>query len=131
TYQAKNPQGQIVFDIDAATPQPDGSYIWQIAPSGTLSVADLVEIIKEGKAYLNVHTVQNVSGEINGHFTLADAAYTFTPPPPPPAWADDHANSNSIARFLQQATFGSSRAEIQSVKTNGYAGWIAKQFALP
>src|ERR1041385_420651 len=51
TYQAKNLQGQIVFDIDAATPQPDGSYIWTIVPSGPLSTADLVEIIKEGKDY--------------------------------------------------------------------------------
>jgi hypothetical protein len=131
TYQAKNPQGQIVFDIDAATPQPDGSYIWQIVPSGPLTSADLVEIIKEGKAYLNVHTVNYPGGEIAGHFTLANGSATFAPPPPPPAWVDDYANSNSVARFLQQATFGSSPADIKAVKMSGYSAWITKQFALP
>ena len=131
TYQARNLQGQIVFDIDAATPQPDGSYIWQIVPSGVLTTADLVEIIKEGKAYLNVHTVNYPGGEIAGHFTLANGSATFTPPPAPPAWVDDHANSNSVARFLQQATFGSSPADIKGVKMSGYSAWITKQFTLP
>jgi hypothetical protein len=131
TYQAKNLQGQIVFDIDSATPEPDGSYIWQIVPSGPLTAADLVEIIKEGKAYLNVHTVNYPGGEIAGHFTLANGSSTFNPPPAPPAWADDHANSNSVARFLQQATFGSSPADIKAVKMSGYSAWITKQFTLP
>lgn len=131
TYQAKNLQGQIVFDIDSATPEADGSYIWQIVPSGVLTAADLVEIIKEGKAYLNVHTINYPGGEIAGHFTLANGSATFTPPPAPPAWVDDHANSNSVARFLQQATFGSSAADIKAVKMSGYSAWITKQFTLP
>jgi len=131
TYKAKNLQGQIVFDIDAATPEPDGSYVWQIVPSGPLTSADLVEIVKEGKAYLNVHTVNYPAGEISGHFTLANGSSTFTPPPSPPTWVDDHANSNAVARFLQQATFGSSVADMKSVKMSGYSAWITKQFALP
>src|SRR5207244_3112705 len=94
TYQAKNLQGQIVFDIDAATPEPDGSYIWNIVPSGPLSTADLVQIVKQGKSYLNVHTVNNPGGEINGHFTLANGASRFTPPPRPPAWTADPPNSS-------------------------------------
>jgi len=131
TYKAKNLQGQIVFDIDAATPEADGSYIWQIAPSGPLTAADLVEIVKEGKSYLNVHTVNYPGGEISGHFTLANGSSTFTPPPAPPTWLEDHANSNSVARFLQQATFGSSAADMKAVKMSGYSAWLAKQFALP
>lgn len=131
TYKAKNLQGQIVFDIDAATPEADGSYVWTIAPSGPLTTADLVEIIKEGKAYLNVHTINYPAGEISGHFTLANGSSTFTPPPPPPAWTDDQANSNSVARFLQQATFGPTLADIKAVKASGYSAWLKKQFALP
>src|SRR5206468_7235537 len=34
---------QIVFDIDTASPQPDGSYVWAIGASGGLSAADIVE----------------------------------------------------------------------------------------
>ncbi len=131
TYKAKNQQGQIVFDIDAATPEADGSYIWTIAPSGPLTIADLVEIIKEGKAYLNVHTINYPGGEISGHFTAANGSSTFTPPPAPPTWTDDHANSNSVARFLQQATFGPTLADIKAVKASGYSAWLTKQFALP
>src|SRR6185436_1515465 len=47
TYQGKNAQGQIVFDIDAATPEADGSYVWTITDSGPLTAADIIEIIKQ------------------------------------------------------------------------------------
>lgn len=122
---------QIMFDVDAATPQPDGSYVWNIGPVGTLQPADIDEIIREGKAYLNVHTVNYPGGEINGHFTLANGSQTFTPPPVPPAWTDDSANSNAAVRFLTQATFGASPADIVAVQSLGYAGWITNQFSLP
>ena len=79
-----NNPSQIMFDIDVATPQPDGSYVWNIGPSGTLSAADIVEIIREGKAYINIHTVNYPGGEINGHFTVAEGSQTFTLPPAPP-----------------------------------------------
>jgi hypothetical protein len=130
TYLGKNPQGQIIFDIDTATQEPDGSYVWQIAASGTLTPADIVEIIKQGKAYINVHTVNYPAGEINGHFGLAAGTASFTPPPPPLAWVKDHSNTNAAARFLQQATFGASPAEIKAVRAYGYEGWINKQFKL-
>jgi uncharacterized protein (DUF1800 family) len=122
---------QIMFDIDDATPQPDGSYVWSIAPVGTLSVADIQEIIREGKAYLNIHTVVYPGGEINGHFTLADGTQTFTPPPAPPAWADDHTSPTAAARFLIQASFGPSSNDVASVQALGYQGWIDNQFSLP
>ncbi len=131
TYLGKNSQGLIVFDIDAAQKQPDGSYIWDLAPVGPLTKADLVEIVKEGKAYLNIHTVNYPGGEINGHFALAAGTPSFSPPPPPPVWADDHANSNAAVRFLAQATFGPNVADIKNVTSLGYNAWIDKQFALP
>ncbi|HEV2210040.1 MAG TPA: DUF1800 family protein [Verrucomicrobiae bacterium] len=121
---------QIMFDIDTATQQPDGSYVWQIGPVGTLQPADIVEIIREGKAYLNVHTVNYPAGEISGNFTLAAGTETFVAPPPPPAWTDDSANSNAAARFLIQATFGPSPADIATVQALGYAGWLSNQFNL-
>jgi hypothetical protein len=131
TYLGKNAQGQIIFDIDAATPEADGSYIWNITASGPLTAEDIVELIKEGKSYLNVHTVNYPSGEINGHFGLAAGTPTFTPPPPAPTWTDDHSNSNAAARFLRQATFGPSSKDIKSVTALGYSKWIDNQFKLP
>ncbi|MDQ6914011.1 MAG: CHRD domain-containing protein, partial [Verrucomicrobiota bacterium] len=44
--------GTIWFDVDAATPQPDGSYIWVFTPVGSTTVADIVAAIKAGGTYL-------------------------------------------------------------------------------
>ena len=130
TYMGKNGQGQIIFDIDTATAEGDGSYIWNLEPSGPLNTADIIEIIKQGKAYINVHSANYPAGEINGHFGLANGTSSFTPPPPPPAWAKDHPSSNAAVRFLQQATFGASPAEIKAVRSAGYEGWINKQLKM-
>jgi len=121
---------QILFDIDDATPESDGSYIWDLAPAGTLSTEAILEILREGKSFINLHTANYPAGEINGHFALAAGTSEFTPPPPMPAWTDDHSSSNAAARFLQQATFGSSPADIKAVRAMGYSGWMKKQFKL-
>jgi hypothetical protein len=125
-----NQPGQIVFDLDSTMPQPDQSYVWNVAAVGTLQPADLVEIIREGKAYINVHTVKYPGGEIGGHFTLANGTQTFTPPPSPPGWTDDHTDANAAARFLVQATFGPTASDIAAVQALGYEGWINSQFSL-
>jgi hypothetical protein len=125
-----NPE-QIVYDISAAEPLPDGSYVWGIEPTGTLTTADIQEAIQEGKASITLHTATFPAGEVQGHFTLANGTQTFSPPPPPPAWTDDHFNPDSAARFLIQATFGPSLEEIGGVQQLGYEGWIDHQFSLP
>ena len=122
---------QIMFDISAANPQPDGSFVWNIGPVGTLSAADVREIISEGKAYINIQTPAYPDGEISGHFTQANGTPAFTPPPAPPSWTDDHSSSNAASRFLIQATFGPSPSDIASVQSLGYDSWINNQFALP
>jgi len=47
------------------------------------------------------------------------------PPPAAPPSADD------AARFLMQASFGPTEADIARVQSLGYAGWIDDQLALP
>ena len=123
----------LVFDIDASSPQPDGSYIWPIGPVGTLTSADVVETIKEGKCYLGINTTLHPSepGEIDGNFVPTTGSQTFAPPPPAPAWADDSQNPNAAARFLIQATFGPGPADIAPLGAIGYANWINNQFNLP
>jgi hypothetical protein len=122
---------EILFDIDTAVKQSDGSYVWNIVPVSPYSVADIQEIIREGKSYINLHTALYPGGEINGHFVPVDGSQTFTPPPPAPVLADDHADANAAARFLIQSTFGPSPADIAAVQSLGYEGWIDAQFALP
>jgi uncharacterized protein (DUF1800 family) len=129
--------GAIIFDIDDATPNADGSYTWEIMGAGALSAADVVQVIKTGQAYINVHTVNYPAGEIRGNFRLQAASQTFTPPADPPAWTNDSNDANAAARFLIQTTFGVQGADadadgipdaIEQVQSLGYEGWINDQF---
>ena len=139
--------GQIIFDIDVATPNPDGSYTWNIVGVGAISAAAIVNLIKDGDAYLNVHTATYPNGEIRGNFRLTAASQTFTPPPAQ-TWTDPMSagstessqNDSGAARFLVQATFGVHGRDaggvagvadsIEEVKTLGFEGWIDNQFTL-
>lgn len=136
-----NHPSMIVYDIDTPanpgdgiiTSGPDaGAHKWTITPVGTLSAADIREIIKQGKAYINLHTAAYPAGEIRGNYTLAAGSRTFSPPPPAPAWTDDHATDAGAVRFLTQATFGASPAEVLALKNmSGYEAWIDDQFTKP
>jgi len=125
-----NDPSELIFDISAAKPQANGSYLWTIKGTGPLAASDILEIINEGKAAIVIQSTAFAGGEIGGHFTLAAGSQTFTPPPIPPAWPDDSANPNAAVRFLTQATFGATSNDIAAVQSLGYAGWIANQFSL-
>jgi len=122
---------EILFDISAALPQPDGSYVWPIGAVGSFQASDVLSILSSGKAYLTILTGDYPNGELIGHFKLVHGTQTFTPPPAPPAWTDDSATANGAARFLTQASFGPSPGDIAYVQANGYNAWITNQFALP
>lgn len=126
-----NASAQLLFDIGAAAIQPDGSYHWPIQAAGTLSSADVLEVLKQGKAYIDLHTTNYPLGELRGNFSLAVGTAKFVPPPPPPTWADDHTTTNGAVRFLTQATFGPSLGEIAAVNALGYEAWIDDQFTRP
>jgi len=123
---------QTIFDITKFAKQnADGSYTFPIAAVGSLSAADVLEIITEGKAYLTIGTVNYPSGELRGNFTLANGAQTFTPPPAAPSWTDDSNTDAGASRFLSQTTFGATPAEIARVESMGYGAWIDDQFTRP
>ena len=111
---------------------------WTLVPQGTLSLNDVRELIKQGKAYINLHTALNPGGEIRGNFTLANGSRTFTPPPAPPSWTDDSNTEAGAARFLAQASFGASPEDIASLRNlvpsggkTRYEMWIEDQFSKP
>ncbi len=123
--------GAVLFDIDDATPQADGSYLWSILGDVALSAQDMIDVIESGQAYLNIHTANHPEGEIKGFFQQQDGSPLFVPPADPPAWIDDHADPAPAARFLIQTTFGPDAASIIAVQNDGYADWIDDQIDLP
>ncbi len=132
-----HPQGEIIFDIDDADQlpalrTPDGGYKWDLtAATGSFSNgAQIVEAIKNGKVYLNIHSAVYPAGEIRGTFGRIDGSQT--PPdstlyPEPNTNLDVASNPAHAARFLSQATFGASPADVSYVQSNGFQGWITNQ----
>ena len=123
--------GQILFDIDDATPEPDGSLIWTFVPVGTATVPQIVAALRAGRIYLNIHTASHPTGEIRGHFGLATGSPVFVPPPAPPALPAGPPTARDAARFLHQATYGPTTQEIASLQSQGFDAWLNQQFAVP
>jgi len=121
--------GSILFDVDSATPQPDGTLIWVFVPVGSFSVADILNQIKAGQTYLNVHTAQYPNGEIKGFFNLSTGAQSAPIPTPPPALPGGTPTAAAAGRFLSQATFGATDALIAQVQSQGYDTFLNNQFA--
>ncbi|HYE21810.1 MAG TPA: DUF1800 family protein [Tepidisphaeraceae bacterium] len=139
----------IVYDIDAATPQADGSFRWDIVQAGAYTVQNILDAFDAGRLYVNIHTTNYGGGELRGHFGLATGSQTFTPPPAAPAIDLSTANITDAdaARFLTQATFGlqadgsmqfnpstgrfdsatPSNHTIARVKAVGYDAWLTQQ----
>ena len=107
----------------------DGTYKWVIKPTGGYSVADLVQHIKAGQVYFNVHSVMYPGGEIKGYYSKLNGAQNFVEPPAPPAWTNDNTNNEQAVRFLAQATFGGNLNDIAALKAMpSYEAWIDDQF---
>src|SRR5205814_7886026 len=123
--------GSIIFDVDSATPQPDGTLIWVFVPVGSFTVADILNMIKTGQTYLNVHTALYPAGEIKGFFNLSTGAQSAPIPTPPPALPAGTPTAAAAGRFLSQATFGATDALIAQVQSQGYDAFLNAQFAAP
>ena len=121
----------ILFDIDEATPQPDGTLIWVFVPVGSFSVADILNLIRSGQVYINLHTALYPSGEIKGFFNLSTGGTTAPVPTPPPALPAGTPTVAAAGRFLSQATFGANDALIAEVQNQGYDAFLNDQFAVP
>jgi uncharacterized protein (DUF1800 family) len=123
--------GTILFDLDEATPQPDGSLIWIIAPVGSFSAADILNLIKTGQVYLNLHTALYPTGEIKGFFNVSTGSQVVPVPTPPPPLASGTPTVTDAGRFLSQATFGATDALIAQVQSQGFDAFLSQQFAAP
>ena len=121
----------ILFDFDTAPRAADGSYLWTFVPVGILSVAQIVEGIKTGKTYINVHTTQYPSGEIRGHYRRVNGSSVFTPPAPAPILSLGPTSPQDAARFLTQSSFGVTPLQLRRVQQMRFEAYLNAQFNAP
>ena len=119
-----NATGPVVYDLDTGEPQSDGSFVWSVTP-------EIVTALKAGRIYLLVNTARYPTGELRGHFGLQVGSSEFTPPAAAPPLPSGTPSPRDAARFLTQATFGPTSAEIARLQQRGYSAWLDEQFAKP
>jgi uncharacterized protein (DUF1800 family) len=118
-YVLQLPQGQV------------NGAMWNFSPTGLYSSADLLAALKAGRVYVGIGTSNNPSNELTGTFVRSTGSAAFNPPPAPPALDLNAITQQDAARFLMQATFGPSKADIDAFIAKGYNTWLAEQFAAP
>ena len=107
----------VVLDLDMP-PGQISNMLWVFQPSGGLTVQGLIDALKGGQMYANVHSANNPTGEIRGWLFVVDDG-------------DGGGGFADAARFLEQATFGPTVAEANRVLSIGFDAWLNEQFAAP
>jgi len=129
TIGAPGTSANFVFNLDY--PGPVANQLWTFSPAGAASTADLVAALAAGNIDVEIGSQDYPAAELTGQFELTRGSESFTPPDPAPAIDLGSPSATDAARFLTQATFGPTLADIAGVAATGYAPWIANQLALP
>jgi uncharacterized protein (DUF1800 family) len=107
---------------------------WTFAPSGAFTTNDLINALNSGNIFVGLDSAKNPGAELRGNFVSATGSQAFTAPAAPPTLpAATFASPTpaEAARFLTQATFGPTLAEIDALTKQGIPGWLDQQMALP
>ncbi len=106
----------VVLDLDMP-PGQISNMLWVFQPSGGLTVQGLIDALKGGQMYANVHSANNPTGEIRGWLFVVDDGDGGGGGGGGGGFAD-------AARFLEQATFGPTVAEANRVLSIGFDAWL-------
>ena len=120
--------GNYVFNLPPG--QVTNAY-WDFSPVGTYSTPALIAALKAGRVTVSVDTALNPTGELAGGFVRNSGTAAFNPPPSAPPIDLSKITPADGARFLSQATFGATSAEITALMAKGYQAWITEQMGLP
>ncbi|NQX00598.1 DUF1800 family protein [bacterium] len=120
------------------------NHSWPIRASGSyLTDQSVLDAVCSATAELSIGTESHINGEIRGTFITSSGSHEFHPPaaPAPVAMLTGSALDRDIIRFLTQATFGPTLADIAVLQNlvashsgdqiAAYGAWIDQQFALP
>lgn len=131
--------------VDVVVVQPDGSKVsvlslplnqvpllrWTFDAAGGLTREQILAALEQGKMGMRIATERYPQGELNALF-IRNWGWKDMQKPPKPDVALKRARTNGEAsRFLNQATFGATNAEIRLVKSMGYPAWLDAQFKKP
>lgn len=96
--------------------------LWTFGSTGALTAQDLVNALKTGRLYANVHSSNFPGGEIRGWLFVLDDGNEDLP-------NDGGGGFGDAYRLLEQATFGPTVAEANRVLEIGFDAWLNEQFA--
>jgi len=108
--------------------------VWNFSPVGRYSSEDLRKALLEGRIAVVIGTTNYPDAELTGSFIQNTGSSVFSAPPAPPALPDTGLTAAEAARFLTQASFGPTQAEIDALtgaKLADLDAWISAQMALP
>jgi uncharacterized protein (DUF1800 family) len=104
---------------------------WTFEAAGGLTREQILEALDQGRMGVRIATERYPNGELNALF-IRNWGWKEMQKPPKPGPALARARSNGeAARFLNQATFGATSADIRQVRSMGYAAWLDAQFKKP
>ena len=104
---------------------------WAFAPTGPYTSAALLDALKTGNIAVRIDTANYPAGEVKGVFIQGTGSAVFTAPAAAPAVVLTKPTATDAARLLTQATFGPTKAEIDSLTGASIDTWITAQLALP
>jgi uncharacterized protein (DUF1800 family) len=119
-----------VFSLGTAG-QVNGAQ-WTFNPTGQYSATALLDALKSGNIAVRLDTAKFPTGEVKGAFIQGTGSRVFVAPAAPTAVNPlTNVTATDAARFLTQATFGPTKAEIDDLTGGSIDAWITAQLALP
>jgi len=129
--------GPVLKDIEFSGPVFEFPWDLSLANGAPFNTEqELLDVLFEGRVFVNIHTANFPGGEIKAVFVY-DSAVT----PPPPATLTAEEADLDIIRFLNQATFGARPEDYMTLRdqidADGgnrmqvYSEWIEAQFQQP
>jgi len=107
---------------------------WELGRGTNYTIAELVSALEEGRLFVSVETASFPTGELEGRLLRVAGSATFSPPASPPALDSTPLTAAEAGRFLLQATFGPTPAEIEALSggnRSAIRAWIDAQMSLP
>ncbi len=106
-------------------------FTWDFAPSGGLDREQILTALASGELWVRINTTTAGGAEIIGQLLATPGWQTMPPVEPVPPSPTHATTAGEAARFLTQATFGPTEAELAHLTGNAYATWIDSQLATP